>query len=77
MLLSEANLIILTKLIAALRAVVENGGTFVGGPKLKCVEIHLFVAATGALFFDGGLPRALIIVERGGSVDKLALLSQC
>lgn len=54
-----------TEAVAAGGAGVEDGGTFVGGPQLEGVVMHLVVAALRALFADGGALLELVFLERG------------
>jgi hypothetical protein len=43
--------------VRAFDTLVEDGGTFVDGPELHCVEVHLAVSACGALLIDlHGIP---------------------
>ena len=53
--------VVLTKLVAALGAVVKDGGTFVCRTALECVEVHLLVSASRTLFLDGGLLWLLVV----------------
>lgn len=69
------NSVVLAELVAALGAIVKDGCTFVCRTELKSVEVHLVVAASGALFLDCSLLRLLIVAKCGCCVDQLTLLA--
>lgn len=41
------------------------------------MEVHLVVAASGALFLDGRLLGLVVVAYGSGCVDELTLLTEC
>ena len=70
------SLIILAKLISALGTIVEYSGAFISTSQLKCVVVHFFIAATGALFFDGCLLHRLKLALAIRMAHELTFLTE-